>query len=101
MKTFLEFFKEFIKEEYDYTNVKNPSTGKYLPRDDNKHSYLTGINQPAGGNITFTPGENEETIKTKKSKNRKKHDDTKRTNGRATNKVHLSRTTSNRNSECN
>ena len=67
----MKTFKQFL-EEYDWTNVKNPSTGKYQPRLDIKNSYMTGITQPSGS-IAFTPTECEETKTTKRKINRKKN----------------------------
>lgn len=89
MKTFEQFL-----EEYDWNNVSTPTSRKYTPKLDIKHSYMTGITQPGGGNITFTPGENEE-IKTNKKKVKNAN---KRTTRRTNNKVHLSKSRNNRNS---
>lgn len=69
----MKTFKDFFNEEYDYRNVETPTSRKYSPRQNNKNSYLTGITQPSGGNITFTPMEcEEETNNKKKTKTKNK-----------------------------
>ena len=70
----MKTFKDFFSEEYDYRNVETSTSRKYLPKQDNKNSYLTGITQPGGGNITFTPAECEENKKQKTKKQKAKND---------------------------
>lgn len=74
----MKTFKDFFSEEYDYRNVETSTSRKYLPKQDNKNSYLTGITQPGGGNITFTPTECEEETKKQKTKKQKAKNDHKR-----------------------
>ena len=87
----MKTFKDFFSEEYDYRNVDIPTSRKYLPKLDNKNSYLTGITPPGGGNITFTPTEcEEEANKIKKLKYKQKvKNDRKRTVSRSKNKIHI------------
>lgn len=88
----MKTFKDFFNEEYDYRNVDTPTSRKYTPKLDNKNSYLTGITQPSGGNITFTPGECEETkqkLKIRKQKGNKY--DRNRRVSRSKSKIHVSK----------
>lgn len=87
----MKTFKDFFNEEYDYRNVDTPTSRKYLPKQDNKNSYLTSITQPSGGNTTFTPNECEEESKTNKKINKRRKNDRNRTVNRSKNKVHISR----------
>lgn len=87
----MKTFEKFFNEEYDYRNVEITTSRKYQPRQDFKNSYMTGLTQPGGGNITFTPMECEE-LKNKKQnkqiKQRVKNDRNKTVN-RSKRKIHI------------
>ena len=90
----MKTFEKFFNEEYDYNNVESTSR-QYSSKLDTRNSYMTGITQPGGGNITFTPTECEEEnkhkIKNKKLKQKKQrgNNDRNRTTNRSKHKIHI------------